>query len=259
MAKQKSDNNIDSDYDESEMYQIPESPMRVKELPAGLQPREEMERRGVDKVSDEVLLAIILRTGTTSTNVIDLARALLMHYGSLTNLANATIKELTRFKGIGKVKAQMLQAALQIGRNMMQESLSKVETIRSPMDVVNILNEHVQTLDCEVFWVLHLDSKNHFDGHPEKITTGLLNSSLVHPREVFRKAIRNATNSIILAHNHPSGDPTPSPEDIKVTKQLVNAGKIIGIKVLDHIIIGKKSDNHNQYTSIREKELVDFS
>lgn len=244
---------------ELKMYEISESKLCVKDIPERLRPREEMARRGVKNVSDEVLLSIILRTGARGTNVVDLSRALLLHYGSLSNLANATTKELVNFKGIGKVKAQMLQAALQIGRNMLKESLPEVKAIKSPIDVINALDEQIQTLDNEKFWVLHLDSKNQFDSQPEEITSGLLNSSLVHPREVFRKAIRNATCAVILAHNHPSGDPTPSPEDIKITRQLVEAGKIIDIKVLDHIIIGKKSDRHSQYTSMRENAIIDFS
>ncbi len=258
MAKQESPNSGLSE-NELKMYEIAESKYSVKEIPERLRPREEMERRGVKNVSDEVLLAIILRTGARGTNVIDLSRALLLHFGSLSNLANATMKELMNFKGIGKVKAQMLLCSLQIGRNMIKESLSETKAIKSPIDVINVLNEEIQTLDNEIFWVLHMDSKNQFDGKPEEITSGLLNSSLVHPREVFRKAIRDATCAVILAHNHPSGDPTPSPEDIKVTRQLVEAGKIIDIKVLDHIIIGRKSAGHSQYTSMREKGIVDFA
>jgi DNA repair protein RadC len=258
MEKQKSSHNGLSE-NELRMYEISESKYSVKDIPERLRPREEMERRGVKNVSDEVLLAIILRTGARGTNVIDLSRALLLHYGSLSNLANATMKELTNFKGIGKVKAQILLSALQIGRNMIKESLPQTTAIKSPVDVINALNEEIQTLDKEIFWVLHLDSKNQFDSQPEVITTGLLNSSLVHPREVFRKAIRNATCAVILAHNHPSGDPTPSPEDIKITRQLVEAGKIIDIKVLDHIIIGRKSDNHTQHISMREKGIIDFA
>ena len=258
MAQPKSPNNGLSDH-ELRMYEIAESKYSVKDIPERLRPREEMERRGVQNVSDEVLLAIILRTGARGTNVIDLARALLLHFGSLSNLANATIKELMNFKGIGKVKAQMLLCALQIGRNMIKETLPETKAIKSPIDVINALNEKVQTLDNEKFWVLHLDSKNQFDGKPEEITSGLLNSSLVHPREVFRKAIRDATCAVILAHNHPSGDPTPSPEDIKITRQLVEAGKIIDIKVLDHIIVGRKSTGNSQHTSMREKGIVDFA
>ncbi len=258
MSQQQSANSNLSE-NERKMYEITESKLCVKDIPERLRPREEMERRGVDKVSDEVLLAIILRTGATGANVIDLARAMILHFGSLSNLANASLKELMNFKGIGKVKAQILQASLQIGRNMIKESLSETITIKSSIDVVNALDDQIQTLDKEIFWVLHLDSKNQFDNHPEVITTGLLNSSLVHPREVFRKAIRNATCAVILAHNHPSGNPTPSPEDIKVTKQLIEAGKVIGIRVLDHVIIGRKSADNKRYISMREKGIVDFA
>ena len=244
---------------EQARYEIEESALRVRDIPASLRPREEMARLGPEHVSDVVLLAIILRTGTQGVNVVNLAQAMFNHYdGSLTRLAGATIEELKQFKGISDVKAQMLMAALQIGRNMTREALPEGKRIKTPADAVRALAHDARLLDTEVFWTLHLDSRNRLRRPPEVITQGLLDASLVHPREVFRDAIRSVTAAVLLAHNHPSGDPTPSAEDIRITRQLVEAGKVVDIKVLDHIIIGRHATPTEGFVSMREQGVVDF-
>ena len=192
----------------------------------------------------------------------DSSRYLLNTYGGLTKLAFASPGELAnRIKGMGKVKAQVVAAALELGRRMVLENIAGEDKIRSPQDVVKLMFPYVLNLEKEIFWVLHLDTKNTLKREPEKISTGIIDAAIVHPREVFREAIRIAASSIILVHNHPSGDPSPSREDIQITKQLVEAGEIIDIKVLDHIIIGHKNKSNektNIFVSLKESKLIDF-
>jgi len=240
------------------VYRVRAEPLRIRDMPARIRPREEMARRGAENVSDDVLLAIVLGSGTAGLNVVELARRLVQHYGSLTALAAAGVDELQRFKGIGKVKAQTLKAALQIGVNLTQEALPERFKIRTPLDAVRFLGERVRALETEVFWSLHLDTRNTVSHQPVEISRGLLDASLVHPREVFREAVRGTTAAIVLAHNHPSGDPTPSAEDIRITRQLVAAGKIVDIKVLDHVIIGRPTAGERAFVSLREEGIVSF-
>jgi len=240
------------------MYHIEESRFRVKDMPARIRPREEMERLGVENVSDDVLLAIVLRTGIRGINVVDLARGLLRHFGSLTGLASASVDELRNVKGMGKVKAQTLMAALQIAKKLSEEERPEKYRIRTPIDAARLLRDRVRVLDTEVFWSMHLDARNYLKNVPVEVTRGLLDCSLVHPREVFRDAIRTATAAIVLAHNHPSGDTTPSAEDIRITRQLVEAGRIVDIKVLDHVILTKPTVGKAEFLSLRESGVVDF-
>lgn len=244
-------------------YEIPPTRWTVKELPKRMQPREEVERLGVRYVSDATLLAILLRSGTRGQNVVELADVLLRKYGSLTALSTTSIQELTRdeqVKGLGKVKAQVLLAALEVGRRLQQEAIPERTRICTPEDAVRILAADVATLSREVFWSLNLDTKNRLQGRPQEISQGILDASLVHPREVFREAIRSASAAVVLAHNHPSGDPCPSAEDIRITRQLVEAGRIVDIRVLDHIIIGaQRGAELPEFTSLREDGMVDFA
>ena len=217
-----------------------------------------MQRMGAAHVPDDVLLAVILRSGVPNFNVTELARGLLRDYGSLTRLAESTVEELAALKGMGPVKAQVLSAALELGRRLHQESTPPRTRIRTPEDVRRLLSSETRTLSAEVFWVLHLDAKNYLKGPCRDVSRGLLDASLVHPREVFRDAIRSAAAAVIVAHNHPSGDPTPSAEDIRITRQLIAAGKIIDIKVLDHIILGADGEGGGGCVSLREAGLASF-
>lgn len=240
-------------------YVIQSTALRVQELPVGMQPRESFDRLGAENVSDVVLLALLIRSGVPGQNVSELAQEILIHYGSLTALAQASVKDLQQFRGIGEVTAQLLKAAMELAQRLSRESLGERPIVVSPAQAANVVRERARVLQKEIFWGLMLDSRNRLIGDPKQISEGTLNSSLVHPRELFKKALECSCAAIILAHNHPSGDPSPSAEDIKVTKQLVQAGKIMGVKVLDHIIIGRrKFQNATDFISIRESGLVEF-
>ena len=240
-------------------YKIATSDWTVHEMPERIRPREEAERVGVENVADDVLLSLLLRTGVTGLNVVDMARGLMRRYGTLTNLASTSVEELSQLRGIGRGKAQIIKAALEIGKRLNAELVPKGIKIRTPQDVLRLLVDRARILDYEMFWALLLDSKNVLKCQPVDVSAGLLDASLVHPREVFREAIRSATAAVVLAHNHPSGDPTPSAEDIRITKQLAAAGRIVDIKVLDHVIIGKRDGVGNEsYVSMREAGLVEF-
>jgi DNA repair protein RadC len=243
-------------------YAIESSAMRIQDMPERLRPREEIDRLGVDNVSDAVLLAVLMRSGTKGLNVMDLATRLMGKYRSLTQLAETSIEELANdkdIKGLGETKARELMAALEIGKRLRQEAAPRGNKIRSPEDTVLILEDEARHLDHEVFWVLRLDVKHTLIGRPEEVSHGILDASLVHPREVFYRAIREKAAAIVLVHNHPSGDPTPSVEDIRITRQLVAAGRLMEIPVLDHVVIARAIEGREKsFVSLREAGLVDF-
>ncbi len=240
--------------EESGTYQV-----RAKDLPAALQPREKFDRLGPENLSESDLLALLLRTGTTGLNVVELAELLLMQYGSLSALSRASTAELQEIHGIGKEKAKILKAALEVGRRLVQENVGERPRIASPEEAAAVLRERARSLDREVFWVLLLDTKTRLMAPPFEVSKGTLSSSLVHPREIFKPAIQHSAANVILAHNHPSGDPSPSAQDIKITKKLIEAGKTMEINVLDHLIIGRKTrDGANDFLSLRESGLVIF-
>ena len=232
---------------------------RIKDLPDHRRPRELALEAGIPNVPDEVLVAILLRAGIRGQSVIDLARQVLdRHQGSLARLAEASHEELRAIKGIGAVKALELRAALELGRRATGERANPLPLVREPAHVLDLLKTETARLDQEVFWVLLLDQKYRLRRAPEAVTKGILDASFAHPREVFREAIRMAAAAIIVAHNHPSGDPTPSAEDVRATRQLVETGKIVGIQVLDHVVIGGNQPHPAPYVSLREAGLVDF-
>lgn len=240
-------------------YAVRPQNLRVCDMPTQLRPREEFERIGAENVSDAVLLALILRTGTSGINVIEVSQQLLSAFGSLTALAKASARELQSIDSIGPVKAQMIKAAMELAQRLTRESIGESPIVTTPEQAAAVLRERARVLQHEVFWALMLDTKNRLIGEPKQISQGTLNSSLVHPRELFKKAVEHSCASMILAHNHPSGDPTPSSEDIKVTKQLIGAGEVMGIKVLDHIVIGhRKHNTKTDFLSLREAGLVKF-
>jgi len=233
---------------------------RIKDLPDHRRPRELALEAGVQNVPDDVLVAILLRAGIRGQSVIDLARQLLdRHQGSLARLADASHEELRAIKGIGTVKALELQAAMELGRRAMSATETTLPLIREPLHVLELLKKDTLRLEQEVFWVLMLDQKYRLRRAPEPIHKGTLNASLAHPRDVFREAIRMSAAAIIVAHNHPSGDPTPSSDDIQTTRQLVETGRVVGIELLDHIIIGGHRPHPAPYVSLREAGLVNFS
>lgn len=245
--------------EETAPYSIDAESARVRDIPERMRPRELVARLGVRSVPESVLIAIVLRSGTKGCNVVTLAERLLTRYRSLHGLATVPVAELAREKGIGPVKAQVLAAALELGRRIESEALRDATKIRTPEDAVRCIRPEARGLDHEQFWVLHLDTRNGLKGPPHVVSRGLLDASLVHPREVFREAIRQAAAAVILAHNHPSGDPTPSADDIRMTRQLVDVGRIIDIKVLDHVIVGSAARTGGvDFVSLRETGTVTF-
>jgi len=240
--------------EEGGVYQV-----RAKDLPKALQPREKFDRLGPENLSESDLLALLLRTGTTGMNVVELAETLILQYGSLSALSRSSVAELQKIHGIGKEKAKILKAALEIGRRLVQENVGENPRIASPEEAAAVLRERARSLDREVFWVLLLDTKSRLMAPPCEVSKGTLNSSLVHPREIFKPAVQHSAASVILAHNHPSGDPSPSAQDIRITKKLIEAGRTMEIKVLDHLIMGRKTrDGANDFLSLRESGLAEF-
>ena len=233
--------------------------MRARDLPVALQPREKFDRLGPENLSESDLLAILLRTGTAGLNVVELAETLLLQYGSLSALSRASTIEFQKIHGIGKEKAKMIKAALEVGRRLVQENMGENPCVATPEEAAAVLRERARGLDREIFWVLLLDIKSHLLVPPVEVSKGILNSTLIHPREVFKPAIQHSSAKVILAHNHPSGDPSPSSQDIHVTRKLIAAGKIVEIKVLDHLIIGRKTEGRvSDFYSLRESGLVTF-
>ena len=223
------------------------------------QPREMFERMGAENVSDATLLAIILRAGTKGLNVVELAEHLLHEFGSLTALTQASVDELANVSGIGPVKAQVLKASLELARRVAEETTPERPVVRTPEQAAGILRQKARSLDHEVFWVLLLDAKYRMKKSPHEVSKGVLDASLVHPREVFKPAIQASCAAVVLVHNHPSGDPSPSQEDIKITRQLIEAGKIMDITVLDHVILGRVSTTDGiDFCSLRETGLLEF-
>ncbi|MFC1467471.1 DNA repair protein RadC [Verrucomicrobiota bacterium] len=229
-------------------------------MPERVRPREEFDRLGAANVSDTVLISLLLRTGVAGQNVVELAQAIHRHYGSLTAMAQASVEDLMgTFKGLGRVKAQILKASFELARRMMDEQVAEQPHITTPDRVAAVLRERARLLEQEIFWVLMLNTKNRMVRPPVDVTRGLLNSSQVHPREVFKEAIRSNCAAVVLAHNHPSGDPSPSSDDLKITRRLVEAGRIVDIQVLDHVIIGRsRGSAESDFISLREAGLVEF-
>lgn len=224
----------------------------IKEWPEDERPREKLLKHGASSLSDSDLLAILIKSGSGKLSAVDLAKIILKEYKSLRNVSALSVADLKqkKFKGIGKVKAITLVAAFEMARRLASKPADDSRPIRTPEDVANRYIPQLRDLKQEVFMVLCLSSSNKII-QERTITKGLLNSSLTHPREVFREAILENAASIILLHNHPSGNLEPSKEDIHITKQIVEAGKIIGISVHDHIIIAGDG-----FTSMMERGLM---
>lgn len=227
--------------------------LTIKDLPEGERPRERLLKYGAENLTDAELLAIIIRTGSRSETAVNLSQRLLLGekgVNGLRFLVEASIEELGKIKGIGIAKAAQIKAAIEIGKRLASLSQSERPVIKYPGDVRNLLMEEMRYLDKEYFKIILLNIKNQVI-HVEDVSVGSLNSSIVHPREIFKIAIRRSSAALILVHNHPSGDPTPSGEDVEITRRLVESGKLLGIDVLDHVIIGD-----GRYTSLKEKGLI---
>ncbi|MCI1590362.1 RadC family protein [Heyndrickxia oleronia] len=219
----------------------------IRDYPAGERPRERLVKHGARSLSNQELLAILLRTGTKDESVIQMANRVLQAFDGLRLLKEASLEEIMKIKGIGFAKAVQILATIEIGRRIGNLTYNDRYIIRSPEDAANYVMNDMRFLSQEHFVCLYLSTKNQVI-HQQTIFIGSLNASIVHPREVFKEAFRRSAASIICIHNHPSGDPGPSREDIEVTKRLVECGKIIGIEILDHLIIGDK-----KFVSLKEK------
>ena len=216
--------------------------MKIKDLPKSSRPRERFLEKGADALSDAELLALILRTGTrgsrksTSENVIEMSNRLLSTY-SLEKLFDCSLEELQEIRGVGPSKAIQVLTVRELGKRY-SKSKAPVTKIICAKNVFDLLHERLKDEKQENFYVLLLNTKNQIIKE-ELITKGILDASIIHPREIFRPAIKSSASKIIIVHNHPSGDPTPSAEDIEITKQLEKVGEELQIKVLDHVIIGR--------------------
>jgi DNA repair protein RadC len=219
----------------------------ISRWPEGDRPREKLALIGAENLSSTELIAILLSTGTPKMNAVEIGKELISKFDTLEDLSQASLEELQELEGIGPAKAITLHAAFQLSRNMQKEKAeNQVLFCKNPEDVARIFMPKLGHLKQEIFSIVLLDSAGKFLRDRE-ITRGIINASLIHPREVFRVAIREAATSLILVHNHPSGQLKPSIEDLSITRQLVAAGETIGIPVHDHLIIAG-----NKYLSLKE-------
>ena len=225
--------------------------LTINEWPEDERPREKLIKVGAENLTSAELLAILISTGTHRFSAVDLGKELLNRFKTLENLANASPKELTEINGIGSAKAVTLQAAFQLSRNMQKELAErKLKYFKKPSDVADVFMPKLGHLEKEVFAVALLDSAGRYM-QSEVITVGTLNASLVHPREIFKVAIRQSAASVILVHNHPSGKLDPSKEDLTVTQQLIESGKMLEIPVQDHLIV-----SGDKFLSLKEEGYI---
>jgi DNA repair protein RadC len=225
----------------------------IRELPESERPRERLVTHGADALKPSDLVAILLRTGTKGFSAIHVATELVGKYNTLGNLSRAGISDLCQVKGIGRDKAVTLVAAFTLARKMAQELRQELPVLDTPEAVAGLMREDARLRTVETFQILLLNTRRRLIGEPVKISDGTLDTILVHAREVFKPAIAANAAAIVLMHNHPSGDPTPSEADIKVTRDLIRAGQLLKIEVLDHVILGCKTQQREKdYVSLRE-------
>lgn len=222
----------------------------IKDIPEADRPRERLIKYGPEALSNSELLAIILRTGTKSETAIDMANRLISGQEGLKFLSSCTIQELGQIKGIGNAKASQIKAAVELGKRIKNYRADNRTKINNPQDIADLVMEDMRYLKREYLKVIFLNTKN-IVIDVQDLSIGSLNASVVHPREIFSEAIRRSSASIVICHNHPSGDPTSSQEDINITRRLHEVGKLVGIDLLDHIIIGDGS-----YISLKEKGIL---
>jgi len=214
--------------------------MKIKDFPTQNRPRERFLKHGPETLSDSELFAIILRTGTINENVIDMSNRLIAEYG-LDKLFDCSLIELQKIKGIGPSKAMQILSMAELGKRynqLKQTNNQNQKKITCAQDVFNYFHERLKDKKHEEFWILMLNTQNNIIGE-EMISKGILDASIVHPREIFKPAIKNSSSKIILVHNHPSGNPKPSEEDLEITKKLMEFGDELGIKVVDSVIVGE--------------------
>jgi len=225
--------------------------MYIKELPISERPREKMLSGGITYLSNSELLAILLGTGTKNKSALRLAEEILsLGSNGILFLPECTIEELSNIKGVGPAKACQILAGIELGRRIATKPRDNKALVSNPKSIAALFMEDMRYYKKEVFQVLLLNTKGEIIG-TEKISIGDLASTVIHPREVFASAVKRSAAAIVFVHNHPSGDPTPSSQDVETTKKLLDAGTIMGISVWDHIIIGD-----GNYISMREEQLI---
>ncbi len=224
--------------------------LRIPDLAIDDRPRERLVAVGAAALSHAELLAILLRVGTKGENAVRLAERLLAQWGGLPGLHRMSHADLCQVKGIGQAKAAQLMAAIELGRRIAVTSPDERPAISSPADAANLLMYQMSALEQEYLYVILLDTRNRVLGKPLEVYHGSLNTSLIRTGEIFREAVKANAAGLIVAHNHPSGDPSPSPEDVAVTRTLVEAGKLLDVEVLDHLVIGRQ-----RFVSLKERGL----
>jgi DNA repair protein RadC len=224
--------------------------LTIKELPTDERPRERLVKYGAEMLSNAELLAILLRVGTPQYSAIGMAEHVLHEFDGLRGIATASVEELSRIQGLGTAKGAQIKAMVELGKRIAAFTGESRPAIRSPQDAAGLLMPELKYASKEHFKALFLNTKNEVM-KTRTITVGSLDASLITPRELFREAISVSSASLIIAHNHPSGDPTPSREDVSVTKRLCEAGSLLGIEVIDHVIIGD-----NRWISMKERGLM---
>jgi DNA repair protein RadC len=222
---------------------------RISDLAETDRPRERLEKLGAQALSDPELLAILLRVGIPGENAVQVGQRLLAEFHGLPGIHRASFEELCNQRGIGPAKAAQLKAAVELGRRLKEVSPDDRTAIHGPIDAGALVQYEMSALEQEELWVMLLDTRNHLI-HIDKLYRGSLNSSMVRVGEVFKGAIRRNSASVLVLHNHPSGDPTPSPDDIALTRAIVSAGKLLDIEVLDHLVVGG-----GRYISLKERGL----
>ena len=227
---------------------------RIREMPENERPREKLAARGASALSDAELIAILLRTGKVGANAIDVARDLLKRHASLRGLSRCSVDELANAPGVGPAKAVQLAAAFDLGNRLARESLAN-QKIDSPELVNSLVGSEMRMLRTEEMRAILLDTRYRLI-RVEDISSGTVNESIAHPREIFRPAIVASAYAVIVVHNHPSGDPSPSQADHNLTRRLAEAAELMQIKLLDHVIIGAQSANRSGYFSFKEAGVL---
>lgn len=222
----------------------------MRETPENERPRERLFHVGAEALRDGELLAILFRTGSRDENAVQLADSVLRHFNGLRRLSQASINELQQVKGVGKVKAIEIKAALELGKRMSSYKRPLLPRIHKVEDACEIAASHIRLYETETFLCLHLSTKNDVL-RVEEISKGGMDWVSIQPRDVFRQALREGAHAIILAHNHPSGDPEPSGADIAITRKLAEAANMLGLRLLDHVVIGD-----NRHVSMKERGLM---
>lgn len=228
--------------------------IKIREMPQDERPREKLLARGATALTDPELIAILLRTGVPGANAIDVARQLLEEYKSLSGLSRCSVKEIETIRGIGEAKAIQLVAAFGLGQRLANERLSR-QRLDSPELVHDLVAAEMRTLHKESLRVILLDTRYHLL-RMEEVSLGSVNESIAHPRDVFRPAVISSAYAVIVVHNHPSGDPSPSQSDHSLTRRLAEAAELLQIKLLDHIIIGAPAEGRLPYFSFKEAGVL---